>query len=120
MERRRQGEIRGAGTGACAKLKAVARPGRTSDCPDNPDNVAPPAHHPRHDSLNALAESDAGIATADPRADGNEEGPAPAVGHIDAPDQSRVVIGEGIVEGVEDGVRQARMHHETKMADPGR
>jgi hypothetical protein len=95
-------------------------PAGTSDCPDDPNNVAAPADYSGHDGMNALAERGAGIATADPRADSDEEGAAPAVGHIDAPDQSGVVIGEGVVERVEDRVRQVAEHHETKMADRGR
>ena len=75
-----------------------------------------------HDVMDDLRECTAGIVTADSRADGDEERAAPAVGHIDAPDHLRVlVVGESLVEGVEDRVREFRdPGHLVKMADPGR
>ena len=86
MERREIGKLR----------RLSASPG-ASDCPDDSDNVALTIEDPSHDGMNDFGERGAGIAAAERGANGDEMGPAPALGHVDAPDQLTVVVGERLV-----------------------
>ena len=92
----------------------------TSDCPDDPDNVATPSQDPVHDSMNDFGKDVAGIAAVERGPNGDEMNPAPALEHFDAPDQLAVVHGESLVQGIEDRARQVGEHYEAKMADAGR
>jgi len=89
-----------------------------SDCPDDPDIVAPPIHDHGDDRMNLLGKCGAGLAAAHPGVDGDEGDSGPALEHFDAPDRARVE--KCVVQGAVDRVRQVREHHNAKMVDLGR
>ena len=96
------------------------RVGFRSAGPNDPDIVAASIHDPGDDRNNLLRERGATLAAAHSGADGDEGDLGPALEHIDMPNQVKVVVGESVVQGVEDRVRQVREQHKAKLADLGR